>query len=76
MEVVTWVGASAAFVTSIGILWRKVVKPIISWGMKLDRTMSFVEQQMHPNGGTSLRDSVNRIEKRLGELEELVTRPR
>ena len=76
MGLVTWVGMAAAFVTSIGILWKKVVKPIISWGMRLDRTMGFVEQQMHPNGGTSLRDSVNRIESRLTALEDLVTRPR
>lgn len=76
MELVTWVGMAAAFVTSVGILWKKVVKPVISWGAKLDRTMSFVEQQMYPNGGTSIRDSLNRIEQRLTVVEDFVTQPK
>lgn len=76
MQVVTWVVAAAAFVTASGVLWNKVIKPIIDWGVRLDKTMSFVEQQMIPNGGSSLRDSVNRIENRLNLLEEHVTRPR
>lgn len=74
--VVTWIVGSAAVVTSVGVLWTKLVKPVVAWGVRLDRTMSFVEQQMIPNGGTSLRDSVNRIESRLSALENHVTQPR
>lgn len=76
MNVVLWVGAAATFVTSVGILWRKVVKPVVRWGMQLDRTMSFVEQQMLPNGGSSLRDSLNRIEQRLTFVEDYITQPK
>ena len=76
MQVVTWLGGLAAVVTSVGILWTKLIKPVIAWGVRLDKTMSFVEQQMHPNGGTSLRDSINRIEYRLTALEEHVTTPK
>lgn len=76
MSLVLWVGAAATFVTSVGILWRKVVKPVIRWGMQLDRTMSFVEQQMLPNGGSSLRDSLNRIEQRLTFVEDYITQPK
>lgn len=76
MMVVVWLGMAAGVVTSVGILWQKLVKPVIAWGMKLDRTMSYVEQQMHPNGGTSLRDSLNRIEQRLTFVEDFITKPK
>lgn len=76
MTVVVWVGAAATFVTSLSILWKKLVQPIIAWGVRLDRAVSFVEQQMVPNGGTSVRDALNRIEQRLTSVEDHITRAR
>ena len=76
IEIATWVGTVATVVASVSIIWKKAVKPVISWGIRLDKTMSFVEQQMVPNGGTSLRDSVNRIEYRLSALEDHITNPK
>lgn len=36
----------------------------------LCRRVDFVEKELQPNHGTSLRDSINRIEKRVLELED------
>ena len=76
MTVVAWLASVAAVLTSLSIIWTKLVRPIIKWAVRLDRTMTFVEQQMVPNGGTSLRDSINRIESRLVTVEEFLTTPR
>lgn len=66
-------GMVAGAVITLSVLFRTVVYPIYKWATRLDKTMSFVEQQMLPNGGSSLRDSVNRIEQRLTLVEEHLT---
>jgi len=76
MTVVMWLGAVAGCVTSVGIIWRGLIRPVIRWGTRLDKTMSFVEAQMLPNGGSSLRDALNRIESRITIVEDFVTRPK
>lgn len=76
MTVLTWLAAVAGVVGSVGIIWRGLIRPIVRWAVRLEKTMSFVEAQMVPNGGTSLRDSVNRIEARLVQVEDLITRPK
>lgn len=76
MSFVAWLGTVAAVVGSVGIIWRGLIRPIIKWAIRLDKTMAFVEAQMVPNGGTTLRDSVNRIEARLVQVEELITQPK
>lgn len=76
MHALVWLGMIAGAVTSISIIWRQAVRPMMKWAMRVEKAMSFVEAQMVPNGGTSLRDSVNRIEARLLSLEEHVTSPR
>lgn len=62
-------------IVSVGIIYRGVVRPIYRWAQRLERTMSFVEAQVVPNGGSSLRDAVNRIENRLTLVETYITNP-
>ena len=76
MTVLAWIVAVGGAVGAIGLIWRTVIRPIVKWAVRLDKTMSFVESQMVPNGGTSLRDSVNRIEARLVQVEDIITRPK
>lgn len=66
-------GMVAGSLITLGLVVRNVIHPIYKWATRLDKTMSFVEQQMLPNGGSSLRDSVNRIESRLTLVEEHLT---
>ncbi len=59
---------SAAVVTGLGIIWRKVVMPVRGWFRqfkawmdRVETSMTWVEQQMKPNGGGSLVDKVNML---------------
>jgi len=69
-------GMVAGAVITAGVIFRTVILPVHRWAMRLEKTMHFVEQQMLPNGGSSLRDSVNRIEFRLNAVEEHITLPK
>lgn len=73
MTFVQWIITTGALVGAFGIILQTLVRPVYKWARRLEQTMSFVEQQMHPNGGSSLRDSVNRIESRLTVVEEHIT---
>lgn len=66
-------GMVAGALITMGVLFRTVIQPVHKWATRLEKTMTFVEQQMLPNGGSSLRDSVNRIESRLTLVEEHLT---
>ena len=64
----TVVGVAAALV-ALGIIYRYVIKPIVHGTRNAWRTIedvgdavAFVKAEMKPNGGSSLRDAVNRIE--------------
>ena len=76
MTVAQWIIMTGAVVGAFGIIFQTVIRPIFKWAQRLEKTMTFVEQQMLPNGGSSLRDSVNRIEARLTLVEEHITTPR
>lgn len=73
----------AGIITSLGIIYRGLVRPIYRWARRLTDTVTTVEAQMRPNGGSSLRDaidnltsSISRIDERLTLVEDHVTRPR
>ena len=75
----TWwqyVITAAAVVTALGVLWQKAILPIYNFAKKMEQHVQFVESQMTPNGGSSLRDSVNRIEARVCAIEEHLTLPK
>ena len=76
MTVAQWIITTGAVVGAFGIIFQTVIRPIFKWAQRLEKTMSFVEQQMLPNGCSSLRDSVNRIESRLTLVDEHITLPR
>ena len=74
---------TAGIITSLGIIYRGLVRPIYRWAKRLTDTVATVEAQMRPNGGSSLRDaidnmasSISRIDERLTLVEDHVTRPK
>jgi hypothetical protein len=69
-------GMVAGALITAAVIFRTVILPVHRWATRLEKTISFVEQQMLPNGGSSLRDSVNRIEYRLNAVEEHITLPK
>lgn len=71
-----WIITAAAVVTAVGVLWKKVVLPVYKFAKKMEQHVTFVESQMTPNGGSSLRDAIQRIESRVNAIEEHLTTPR
>jgi hypothetical protein len=76
MEIVSVLATIAGSIVSIGVIYRSLVRPIYRWGTRLDKAITTVEMHMNNNGGTSLRDAIDRIENRITKLEDYVTRPR
>jgi hypothetical protein len=76
MDVVSVLASIAGSIISVGVIYRSVVRPLFRWGQRLDKAITTVEMHMNNNGGTSLRDVVDRIENRITKLEDYVTKPR
>jgi hypothetical protein len=76
MDVLTVLASISGCVISCGVIYRGVIRPVYRWATRLEKTMNFVEMQMKPNSGSSMRDALNRIEERLTLVEKNITRPR
>lgn len=76
MEIVSVLATIAGSIVSIGVIYRGVVRPLFRWGQRLDNAITTVEMNMKNNGGSSLRDAIDRIENRITKLEDYVTKPR
>ena len=76
MEIVSVLATTAGSIISIGVIYRGVVRPLFRWAQRLDKAITTVEMNMKNNGGSSLRDAVDRIENRITRLEDYVTKPR
>lgn len=76
MTVAEWVITAGAVVAAVGVIHRAVLYPIFKWGQRIEHAVSHVEMNMKNNGGSSMRDAIDRIEKRLTTLEDHVTRPK
>lgn len=75
MTAAQWIITAGGVVGALGIIFQTLVKPVLRWGRRIESAVSVVESNMVNNGGTSLRDAVDRIESRLTQLEDLVTKP-
>jgi PAS domain-containing protein len=52
--------------TSANIIWAKAVKPVVDSAksiVHLRDSVAFISAQLAPNGGASLRDTIDRVEK-------------
>ena len=75
MDVVSVLATIAGSIVSIGVIYRAVVRPIFRWAQLLDKAITTVEMHMKNNGGTSLRDAIDRIENRMTKVEDYITKP-
>lgn len=71
-----WLITIAACVTAIGVIWQKGILPVYRFAKKVEQHVTFVEEQMTANGGSSLRDAIVRIESRVNAIEEHLTLPK
>jgi hypothetical protein len=63
-EIVT----GAAVLVAMGVIWRYLILPPIRLFKRLEKAVMMVEREMRPNGGSSLRDSNDRLERVVGEV--------
>jgi hypothetical protein len=77
LAIESWVVIAAAIVIGLGVLYSRVLRPllkavrsVISWGQRVEAHMEYVAKEMAFNGGSSARDSIMRMEKRLIRLEQ------
>lgn len=63
-----WIIVTGAVVAAVGVIWRKAVLPVVHFFQRvrqfMDRTetaVTWVEQQMRNNGGSSLVDKVDEL---------------
>ena len=75
MTVIQVLGLIAGGLVSIGVILRSLVA-VYRWANRIDTALGFVEEQMKPNSGSSMRDSLDRIENRLTQVESYITTPR
>lgn len=59
-----YIGTLVAIGGGVGAIWVKVIRPIIDWFRKMLGLIESIEKEFKPNGGGSIRDSLNRIELR------------
>lgn len=62
----------AAVVLAIGVIWRSVVRPVMRFGHQVQDTL----KELKPNGGSSMRDAIDRLERRMSALEDYITTPK
>lgn len=57
-------GAIAGAVGSLTLLWTKILNPLISFFAGLYSQWNSIVAELSPNGGTSIKDAIGRIETR------------
>jgi hypothetical protein len=50
------------------LIHRIAVKPLLDIMRRIQASVEYVEQEFRPNGGSSLRDAVDRLEHQHGVL--------
>lgn len=63
------VGVVAAIVVGVGVIYRGVIRPVVRYGRRVEATIQDVQGQFRNNGGTTMRDAIDRIDERTSSLE-------
>jgi PAS domain S-box-containing protein len=59
-----FLGAIVAIGGSVYTIWSKIIRPVVNWLRKMAGLLETMEKEFKPNGGSSMRDAINRIELR------------
>lgn len=75
MTIAQWIITAGAVVGSLGVIFQTLIRPIIKWAKRIEKAVSIVESNMVNNGGSTMRDAIDRIENRITKVEDYVTKP-
>ena len=73
-QVPDWIVIAAAVVTAIGVIWRKAVRPFVLMMRRIERSLQYLDAEMHFNGGATARDAIRRIDEAVSGLDERLRR--
>lgn len=73
MTVAQWIITAGAVVAALGVIHRTVFMPVYKWMQRVEKALAHVEMNMKNNGGSSMRDAIDRIENRLTIVEDYLT---
>lgn len=59
---------------ALGIIWRMVGRPALRSVRRMHEMVEWIAEQMRPNGGGSVRDSLDRMEARMTDLTARLVR--
>ena len=59
----------AGLLAAVGMIWRQGVRPLSRFFRRVAEGVEFVSDQMRPNGGGSMRDTLDRMETRQVNVE-------
>lgn len=68
-----WIIALAAAVTGLGVIWAKAVRPVVKMLNRIEASLVYVEREMHFNGGSTMRDALQRIDVAVRNLDQRLT---
>jgi hypothetical protein len=66
-----WIIAAGAVIGAVGVIWRKVLRPMTRGAVLLEQVLPVlvdIGHEFKPNSGETLKDSLNRIEENLATL--------
>lgn len=75
MTAAQWIITAGAVCGALSVIFHTVVKPVLRWGRRIENAVTIVEANMFRNGGSSMRDAINRIEERITVVEAYITKP-
>lgn len=67
-EVWEYPAVIAGVIVAVAVI-GKAIHWIYAWAQRIDDSLSYIEQEMRFNGGSTMRDAVKRIEGRIDHLE-------
>jgi hypothetical protein len=60
----------AAVIVAVGVIHRGLIRPVLCYARRLEATVADVRGEFRNNGGTTMRDAIDRIDTRTSSLEE------
>ncbi len=71
-EIIRVCALVGAIGVAVGVVYKWPIGPAVRFFKRLEATIMFVEHELTPNNGSSIKDAIDRIDARVGALE---TRP-
>jgi len=65
-----WLGLLAPFFLVFGVIWKMWLKKRYDDGRELYKKINVIAEEFRPNGGSTLRDAINRIEAKVTIQEQ------